>query len=243
MRIDCGTDIGIVRKNNQDSCDCGLFPDGTAWGIVCDGMGGANGGNVASSMAVAEIKTHILENYIPENSDEVCKDLLLKAVAKANQAVFLRAGEDESLQGMGTTAVVLLARQETLFVAHVGDSRGYLISGDRIEQVTKDHSYVQNLVDLGLISQDEAKEHPKRNVITRALGVHETVDCDCRILAFKKGDTVLACSDGLSGYAQPPLLLEYSKQYSDKLLIQNLIAYATEAGGSDNITVIALHHA
>lgn len=243
MRVECATDIGAVRKSNQDSCDCGVFSDDAAWGIVCDGMGGANGGNVASALAVSEIKAYLLANYKAEQSEAAYRELLLEAVCCANAKVFQRASEEENLFGMGTTAVVMLAERETLFVAHVGDSRAYLVQDGTIVQITKDHSYVQNLVDLGLISGEEAKIHPKRNVITRALGVHETVVCDCRTVPFAAGAVAVACSDGLTGYAEEALLLEYSKKYTGKELIEKLIAYAIAAGGSDNITVVVLHHA
>lgn len=240
MRVECGTDIGSVRQSNQDSCDCGVISTDTVWGIVCDGMGGANGGDVASSLAVEAIRAHLLEHFRPEQEEQARKNLLMNAVMQANETVYKRAKEEAALRGMGTTAVVLLAEKDVLYVAHVGDSRAYLIQMDDAQQITKDHSYVQNLVDMGLITQEEADVHPKRNVITRVIGVHEAVECDCAVFPFPEGSSAIACTDGLSSYVSKSLLLEYSKQYDQKQLIKKLIAHANEAGGSDNITVISI---
>ena len=242
MRVDYNTDTGAVRDSNQDSCECGLFSQDSAWAIVCDGMGGANGGNVASAVAAKEIKEFLTSGFDENMSRENLKSLLLNAVSQANRAVYSMAQEQEELRGMGTTAVVLLATKGLLHVAHVGDSRAYLKNKDGLSQITMDHSYVQDLVNIGQITQEEARVHPQRNIITRALGGHEIVLCDYSYFDFSPGDTALACSDGLSNYVEEALLLEYMEKYDKdgKALTEHLTEYAVKSGGADNITVAVI---
>lgn len=242
MKVYYNTDVGAVRDSNQDSCECGQFSQDSAWAIVCDGMGGANGGNVASAVAAKEIKEFLIRGFDENMSRENVKSLLLNAVSGANRAVYTMAQEREELHGMGTTAVVLLASKGLLHVAHVGDSRAYLKNKEGLSQITMDHSYVQDLVNIGQITQEEARVHPQRNIITRALGGHEIVLCDYSFFDFSPGDTALACSDGLSNYVDEALLLEYMEKYDKdgKTLTNRLIEYAVKSGGSDNITVAVI---
>lgn len=242
MKVDYSTDVGAVRESNQDSCECGLFSQDSAWVIVCDGMGGANGGNVASAVAAQEIKSFLTAGFDENMSRENIKSLLLNAVSRANDAVYSMSLEQEDLRGMGTTAVVLVATKGTLHVAHVGDSRAYLKNQDGLEQITMDHSYVQDLVNIGQITPEEARVHPQRNIITRALGAHEVVRCDYSCFDFAPGDVTLACSDGLSNYVDEKLLAKYMEKYDKdgKALADNLIQYAVKSGGSDNITVAVM---
>lgn len=240
MRIECETNIGSVRLTNQDSCDCGIFSEKSVWGIVCDGMGGANAGNVASQMAVDKIKAFILSNYYEGMSPEDINAMLVNAINRANSTVYETSHENEDFLGMGTTAVVMIAEAERIHVAHVGDSRAYLMNQDGLRRLTKDHSFVQNLIDFGQITESEARNHPKRNVITRAVGVHETVEADYTMADLHPGDTVVACTDGLTGYMTDDILKEYVSQYCGKTLIEKLIRYANDAGGADNITVVVV---
>ncbi len=242
MRINCATDIGPVRTSNQDSCDCGSFSLQSAWAVVCDGMGGANGGDVASTTAVREIRDIILSEFDGEMTADKIKDMMLRAVEKANQAVYRLSKEREELFGMGTTVVLMIADRGRLYTAHVGDSRAYLCSDHQVRQLTVDHSYVQDLVNLGQITPEEAKTHPQRNIITRVLGVHEQVQCDYQECAFSKGDMAIACSDGLSNYIEEQELLAYMEKYREdgELLTKALIRHAVEQGGSDNITAAVL---
>ena len=170
---------------------------------------------------------------------EGLRDLLVQAVTGANDAVYQLAQEREELRGMGTTAVVLVATQGGLHVAHVGDSRAYLKNGEGFRQITMDHSYVQDLVNFGQITKEEARVHPRRNIITRVLGVHPTVECDYDRFDFAPGDAALACSDGLSGYTEDSVLDHYLEEYREdgQALAKQLIQYAVDKGGSDNITV------
>lgn len=242
MKVDFDTDVGAVRSSNQDSCECGLLPENGAWTAVCDGMGGANGGNVASSIAVGKIKEVIASGYDPKMSDEELKDLMLGAVTQANTEVYDMSVEQEELRGMGTTVVLLIARDGALHAAHVGDSRGYLKNKDGLIQITMDHSYVQDLVNRGQLTPEQARSHPRRNIITRVLGVYDEVLCDYAKFDFKEGDIALACSDGLTNYADNTLLLDYIERYGKDgdALAKELIRYAVESGGSDNVTVAVI---
>lgn len=242
MRVECATDIGAVRKSNQDACEAGLFPEGGAWAVVCDGMGGANGGNVASALALEHIKGYLLKGFQPGLSAGSMKSLLLNAVRGANDAVYKKSLEQPELRGMGTTAVVMAAQGETLHVVHVGDSRAYICNKCGVTQITEDHSYVQDLVNFGEITREQARRHPRRNIITRVLGVHETVRPDYNTCDFIPGDRALACSDGLSNYMEDSQMEEYMGLYGGDLgdLARRMIGYALECGGSDNITVALL---
>ena len=240
MRVESETNVGLIRTSNQDSCDCGFFSKTSAYGIVCDGMGGANAGNVASQLAVEKIKSFLVRNYYEGMSAGNIKSMLTNAIYRANAIVYEAAQESEALMGMGTTAVVLCVQGNKIHVAHVGDSRAYLMNKDGLQRLTKDHSFVQNLIDFGQITEEEAQTHPKRNIITRCVGVHERVKADYNQMDFFRGDTVVACTDGLTCYAGDGLLREYIAQYSGKTLTEKLIRYAMDAGGADNITVVTI---
>lgn len=239
MRVEYATDIGAVRSSNQDACDGGLFPGGSAWAVVCDGMGGANGGNVASSLALEHIRGYLQKGFREGLSEGSMKSLLLNAVRGANDAVYQKSLEEPGLRGMGTTAVVMVAAGGTLHVVHVGDSRAYICNKCGVTQITEDHSYVQDLVNFGEITREQARKHPRRNIITRVLGVHETVRPDYNSCNFAPGDSALACSDGLSNYMEDSQMEEYVGRYGSDLqeLARSMVAYALECGGADNITV------
>lgn len=240
MRIDGATDIGSVRKTNQDTCACGTFSENSVWGIVCDGMGGVNGGNIASALAIEAIETYITEEYEDGMGAGNIKAMLNNAVNKANDAVFNKAKNEPDLQGMGTTAVIFVITDRTMHVVHVGDSRAYLKNDDGLERLTMDHSYVQNLINFGQISEEEAKSHPKRNIITKVIGVYEEIQGDYIAVEFDNGDEAIACTDGLTNYFMDEELLELMDKYRGEELIKVLIEQAKERGGSDNITVVAV---
>lgn len=244
MRVDLATDTGVVRGSNQDACKWGMLPGGGAWVVVCDGMGGANGGNVASSIAVERIGELLESGYRERMSQGNIKSLIVNAVHRANRAIYDRARGVKELQGMGTTTVVMLAAGGRLHVAHVGDSRAYLRNRDGIRQLTMDHSYVQDLVNFGQITKEEARTHPHRNIITRVLGVHDDVDVDYAVWDLDAGDTALACTDGLTNYMDEDLLEEYIDKHSGdgETLARELIRFAVDSGGSDNITVAVVNN-
>lgn len=240
MRIFFSTDVGLVRKSNQDSVGGGVFDDGTIWAVLCDGMGGSNGGEYASSKAVEVIGSHIKEKYRSGLDDtELC--LLLQAsIANANAAVYRQACCDERLTGMGTTVVAALVCGGVIYIAHAGDSRAYLINSGTIRQITKDHSMVQEMVDMGQITAEEAEHHPRKNIITRALGVYDTIEVDFNEVRLGEGDMILLCSDGLSNCVSAQKLAEAAQTTDPEQLPLAYIDMANAGGGSDNITALII---
>lgn len=240
MRISAKSDKGIVRANNQDSYAAGELPGNVAWAVVCDGMGGAAGGNVASASAVKLISEKIATCYHAGMSDNSIRNLLISAIESANALVYDEASKNEALYGMGTTVVAVLVNVDIVYVASVGDSRAYIVS-DSMFQVTTDHSVVQNMVDNGEITKEEARFHPKKNIITRALGIETEVRADFfREEIDKDKDIVLICTDGLTNFVSESDILSISQNSSRYEVADNLVKAANENGGGDNITVVAL---
>lgn len=242
LKIHSKSDIGLVRKTNEDSCNSGILPGGAAWAVVCDGMGGANGGNVASEIAVERISKTILSAYREQGDPEFVRELITSAIYSANEAVHEKAGSDETLNGMGTTVVVAIASSGEAYIAHVGDSRAYMISRDGIRRLTTDHSVVQEMVDKGDLTEQEAKKHPQKNIITRALGVEPSVRVDYSQNEFPQGGLLLICTDGLTNYIDEDRILQLSREFGAEELTQKLVALAKEAGGGDNITVTVIEN-
>lgn len=238
MQIFAKTDSGLKRETNQDSFYTGFLSDNSAIVIVCDGMGGANAGNVASETATKLIFDYINKSYSNKLNRDSLSLLVKNAVASANLSIYNMSKSDSKYSGMGTTAVVLIIRNGFAIVCHVGDSRAYLIN-DSINQITKDHSIVQTLVEDGKLTVEEAKKHPKKNVITRALGVEENVISDIIEFPINIGDTLLVCSDGLSNYVEESEIFEIIKNGSGDLA-DLLVEKANSGGGGDNITAVTV---
>ena len=234
LKLYAKSDVGIKRMNNQDFYDFGYFEDGAAWIIVCDGMGGANGGNIASEIATEKTKEYLIKNY---ESDSSLEKLLTDAVETANKVVFEVSQNDETLSGMGTTVVASIIKDGYAYIIHVGDSRAYIVREDEIEQITMDHSMVQELVMLGTITEEEAKKHPQRNIITRALGIRNEVDTEFDKTELKIGEKLLLCSDGLTSMVEDEDIIEIFDDYKGNELTDALINAANQSGGNDNITV------
>ncbi len=252
------TDIGMRRKNNQDSFVIRRFPDiGAALGVVCDGMGGANGGNIASALACETFVRRVeafmqSEKVRAGNATEGdISSMLAHAVSDANRAVFRCTEKDETLKGMGTTLVAGLIlqneKERILYAVNVGDSRLYLYNRRRLTQITRDHSLVQYLLDSGKLTEEEAKNYPNRNVITRAVGIERGIEADIFSvdLSGVSGDAVaLLCSDGLSGYVSAEEIRDIicaaveKEPYDGSACTTALIDAANAAGGTDNITVL-----
>lgn len=240
MKISAKSDKGLVRSENQDSFSTGELPNNAAWAVVCDGMGGAAGGRTASTTAVKIISEKISTGFNPRMSDLSVRNLLVSAVESANAIVFDKAQKDESLSGMGTTVVTVLINTDRLYVASAGDSRVYIAS-DELTQVTTDHSLVQEMVSRGEITKDEAVVHPKKNIITRALGVDNDIIVDFFQEEFnKEKDIVLLCTDGLTNYLSDNDILEITKKCSRYEIAGTLVNAANKNGGGDNVTVVAL---
>lgn len=242
LKIHSKSDIGLVRKTNEDSCNSGILPDGAAWAVVCDGMGGANGGNVASSIAVERISEKILSSYRNEGGADFIRELITSAIFSANEAVHEKAGSDETLNGMGTTVVVAVVSLGIAYIAHAGDSRAYLLTPDGIRRLTTDHSVVQEMVDKGDLTEQEAKKHPQKNIITRALGVEPSVRVDYSENEFPRGDLLLICTDGLTNYIDEDQIFRLSRECGAAQLTERLVALAKDAGGGDNITVTVIEN-
>ena len=240
MQLSGQTDIGLVRKSNQDAYNLGSFSDNAAWAVVCDGMGGANGGNVASETAINIITRDMLDGYRENMTPEEIKELLATALEDANGAIYQKAQEDKSLEGMGTTAVLALIENNVIHLVNVGDSRAYLLTRENISQITRDHSMVQEMLENGEITESQAINHPRRNIITRALGVDNTVLVDYFQIPFEEHSKLILCSDGFSGCVPPDRIYHFSRGLSAERITQRAIELAKEAGGNDNITVITV---
>ncbi len=238
MQVIGKTDIGRMRSTNQDAFICGKLSDTVTYAIICDGMGGANGGNVASSIAIRTIAKRLVESYRQSMSLNSLQNVLESAIAAANIEIYDEAAQNPDLLGMGTTLVLAIVMDRDVLVAHIGDSRAYVITGEHeIEQITVDHSVVQQMVARGQITPEEAKNHPRRNFITRALGVSDTVACDFTEFELPKDATLLMCTDGLSGMLEAEDMAGIASRYEFAMIPERLIAAANLAGGSDNITV------
>lgn len=239
MRIFAKTDIGKVRTVNQDAYAAKILSDGAAFAVVCDGMGGANAGDIASKTAVEIISQYVVSSYVPTmDADDILK-LVENAITSANIEIYDMSKKDERLSGMGTTAVVAIVRQNQAYICNIGDSRAYII-GDSLKQITRDHSVVQNLVESGKLSPEEARVHPKKNVITRALGVEDNVLTDVYSIDFSDKDIILLCTDGLSNYVESKKIFETVKNSALDKITELLICEANNGGGRDNITAAVI---
>ena len=234
------SDVGLVRKSNEDACRCGVFSSNAAWAVVCDGMGGVNGGNVASSIAVQKISETSLDGFRQGMSGEAVRELLASSIASANRAVHEMAGSDVTLTGMGTTVVAAVVSGAVVHVAHAGDSRAYLLLPGGIRRLTTDHSVVQEMVDKGDITEQQARIHPQKNVITRALGVESSLRIDYIETEAPAGCRLLICTDGLTNYMEEDQISDLAGKYAGNELTEKLVALAKSAGGGDNITVVVL---
>ncbi len=226
------THVGKVRKANEDNLGQAPTPNGQLF-VVCDGMGGHVGGAQASSIAV----NSIIEFFQRDMYDNVIQ-AIDHALSFANEQIYASALSNPELKGMGTTAVILLIRGEECFIGHVGDSRIYLRSNRKLNRITKDHSFVQSLVDSGIIHDDEAENHPKKNQILQALGISPIVKatiCQSPILT-KAGDMFLLCSDGLNGMVNDRDIERIMQEDNLEVTCGNLITAALNGGGTDNIT-------
>ena len=240
MNVYSKTDIGLMRSSNQDYCKTGELSDGSVWAVVCDGMGGANGGSTASRIAAETIAEQLKELYNIEKYHDDMEKLIKTAIAIANQRVYDMSLNVYSLSGMGTTVVVAVVKEEVVHIVHAGDSRAYIYENGSLKQITKDHSMVQELVDIGQITPEEARNHPNKNIITRALGTRENLKTDYNGVKFDKDSVLLICTDGLSNYLTDENIAEFIKKSRGDELVGRLVEQAKMMGGSDNITVAVI---
>lgn len=241
MTVSAKTDVGMKRTTNQDSYNFGVIENGAiTWAVVCDGMGGMAAGNVASSEAVKVISKAFEQNLSPRSSPSFINNLLRSAIEAANAAVYGMAVEKEELRGMGTTVVAVIIARGVAYFAHAGDSRAYALNGNEFSQITTDHSVVQSMIEHGQLTEDEAKNHPNKNIITRAIGVAPSIDIDFTDRSVASGDTVILCSDGLTNSIDEGLFKFAASDNDFESLAERLVDLANQNGGSDNITVVAI---
>ncbi len=234
------SDPGKVRATNQDAYHIAKITDDIAWAVVCDGMGGASGGNVASLVAVGALSDNINKMYNTDMDSESVKNLLSASVVNANVLVNQKSHQNTELTGMGTTAVICFIEKNIAHIVHAGDSRAYYIGNDSISQITTDHTMVQYLVDSGEITAEEAKNHPKKHLITRALGVQETIEPEYNYIKLSQKDKVLMCSDGLTNLVESNEILQILNDNHIDKAVDVLVDLANERGGVDNITVVIM---
>ncbi len=240
MKLVGGTHVGMVRAKNEDTYRCGKLSDGTAWAIVCDGMGGVHGGQLASSIAADMICEKIKKCYNSSMSVSSLENLLLSAVTTANVIVYDRGDVDISLKGMGTTVVAAIVKDNEACIAHVGDSRAYATDGKVIKQITRDHSLVQEMYDSGKITLQELQTHPQKNIITRAIGVGEEIEIDFDYVCVNENEALILCTDGLCGLVNEDKMLQIYQNSNFEELAEKYIEEANNAGGRDNITVVVM---
>lgn len=241
MEVFSKSDIGLVRSQNQDDCRFGVISPSCVWAVVCDGMGGANGGNIASATAVEYISREIERMYSDDLSKAELSTLMTEIVSQANLEIYNMAQKDVELTGMGTTCEFILVKDTIVHVVHIGDSRTYAIRGGKIKQLTEDHSVVQEMVRRGEITAQQAQNHPNKNFITRALGIKPEVHLDYIEANFIYGDVLLICTDGLSNCVSTGDMVKICHENRGEGLPNTLVEKAKEGGGSDNITVTVVY--
>ena len=239
IELFAAVDPGRARSNNEDSV---ALDDGVALAVLADGMGGYNAGEVASNMATSFIRTELgrwLREASVQASDAEVRRAMDICVDNANRAIFNAANANPQYAGMGTTLVVAVFREMRLLVGHVGDSRAYRLRAGRLQQISRDHSLLQEQIDAGLITQEQAAFSANKNLVTRAVGVEDTVLLETHQHEVLPGDVYLMCSDGLSDMLDDTAIAQVL-QANDSLeaISVALIAAANDAGGKDNISVI-----
>ena len=225
------TDVGKVRANNQDAP---IVSEKLRLYGVADGMGGHKGGEVASTSARDDLLRE-LEGKTPSVA------ALSGAIEEVNRQIYHQQEHDDALTGMGTTLSVLWMSDDFVYIGHVGDSRVYLLRDGEFRQMTLDHSLVEQLVREGVLTEEEAQNHPMRNIITRAIGTDESVEVDVVVEERRKGDLWLACSDGLHGLVDDRQMRDALRQYAPEKAAHVLLKAALDAGGRDNVTLVIVH--
>ena len=235
------TDQGCVRSQNQDAYQIAQLDRNSLLCVVCDGMGGAKSGNIASSLAVDVFVQEVRRFWMANSTQEKINQMLQSAVKLANFTVYDQAQQFEEFDGMGTTLVAVLIRGRKATVVNVGDSRMYLANEDGIRQITRDHSLVQMMVDRGDLTPEQAKSYPGKNYITQAVGTESMVMCDLYHLDVTKGDYLLLCSDGLSNLLDDQeILFEIVHGVKKQNCCKRLLDIAKTRGAPDNVTSVLI---
>lgn len=241
MKIYAKTDIGMQRKMNQDAYCISDENEEYVLCVLADGMGGYTGGEIASNLAAMSVDKYIKENFIKgkDYTKEELQELVKKSIEYANFTVYEKSKREEELEQMGTTLEICLIYNNRVFIGHIGDSRIYRIRQEIMRKITVDHSYVQKLVKEGKITKEEAENHPKKNMLMKALGCELQIEPDVTVKGFQEGDIILICSDGLTNMVTEQEIYNTIKENFENAA-ENLIKKANENGGNDNITIILI---
>lgn len=242
MYLSYNTNTGKVRQENQDKIYAGFLAndENIALAVVCDGMGGAASGAVASSIAAKEIYERVSESFVKEMKSSSVRNLLESAVYAANAVVYAKSCDDIEKNGMGTTCVAALSIGKKTYIVNVGDSRAYLMNKDGITQLTEDHTYVNELYKHGEITFEEMQNHKLKNIITRAIGVGETVEPDFFEVEQNDNFAIFLCTDGLYNYCHPQIIYESVFNKNLDKGVSDLIDYCNACGGKDNISAAVI---
>lgn len=234
------TDIGKLREMNQDYYYISNSLDEVQLFILADGMGGYNGGEIASKLAVQTAKNYIINNFkeTPKDRDSIVQ-LIGSSMEYANMVVFEKSRETKELQGMGTTLEICLIYNNKAYIGHIGDSRIYRIRREFIRKITQDHSYVQKLVKEGTITKEQAAHHPQKNMLMKALGCNAFIEPDVMVKGFLKDDILIMCSDGLSNMIDQETIYRMAKKDIEQAP-KDLVELANKNGGYDNITIVVI---
>lgn len=231
------THRGAVRHQNQDAFAAKHMEDGRIIALVCDGMGGARAGNVASTMAV----DLFMQEFFQDGKDHKEEERMQRAASRANHEIFQRSIQDSDCTGMGTTIVAALAGEGEAVILNEGDSRAYHVNQSGIVQITRDHSLVEELVERGELTREEARDYPRKNLITRALGAEPLLRADCFRQPLAEGEFLLLCSDGLSNLLdEQELLYEVIHGGEAETCCQRLLDIALDRGATDNVTAVLI---
>lgn len=240
MKITAATHPGCIHDENQDHYRAGRLADDTYWMVLCDGMGGGSAGGLASELTVGFLSDSI-QKYLPDLlAPEDIKVFLQESASRSNELVLEESRRAVTPSAMGTTLVLAVVRGSMAYIVHAGDSRMYLLQRGAIRQLTHDHSYVQELIDNGKLTPDQAFTHPNKNIITSAIGVDISTRIDYNEKKLSKGDMLLACSDGLSNMLKDSDIASILKETDFYSTADVLVQKAVDAGGYDNITAIVL---
>lgn len=241
MRYASATDTGLVRKNNEDFQSVLTIGEDTAF-VIADGMGGHAVGELASRTAVEYVLSALPRALETSKTKNDIEDALRLLVEKANVRVYLQSLDDREYRGMGTTLTIAILRDWRLYLSHIGDCRVYLLHGSSMDRLTVDHTLVQELVDSGSITEEEALTHAKRHILLKSLGVNEYMSPDTYSFDISEGDLILMCTDGLYGYVEEREIRTILRRHKDlEACAAQLISAANAAGGKDNVTVILIH--
>ncbi|MEG0750546.1 MAG: Stp1/IreP family PP2C-type Ser/Thr phosphatase [Oscillospiraceae bacterium] len=240
LRITASTDAGCRHDENEDYYRAGRLSDDTYWIVLCDGMGGVAGGGLASSMAAQFLQREIQRELTDITTADDVKTFLLEAAKRANTEIYERSKRENAGAAMGTTLVMAVVRNNLAQIVHSGDSRAYVVNKTIVRALTHDHSIVQELLDTGKITHEQAVNHPNKNIITSALGVDAQTKIDYDECKLVKGDLFIVCSDGLTNMMSDDELADIVRESDFFDSAEKLVHRAVEAGGFDNITAVVL---